>query len=197
MELIYKICYCIVYPFTSFRYPHRTIGRENIPDGAAVVCANHSSNADPLLVAFAVRKRVPLHFMAKIELFRIPVLGWLLRKAGIIPVDRDKADVTSLKTAMKYLKNGEKVGIFPEGRRVGEGESAEAKTGAVRLAVRMGVPVLPIYVPRSKPLFKRLDLVIGKPYYIELNKKAATNEEYHKATEELMTAIESLRADKI
>lgn len=196
MNFIYKLCYSILYPFISLRYWHRVTGRENIPEGAALVCANHSSMSDPILVAFALTKAHQLHFMAKIELFRIPVLGSILRKAGIFPVDRSKTDVTAVKTAMKYLKSGEKVGIFPEGKRVAEDESGDAKSGAIRLAMRTGAPILPVYVPRTKRPFKRVNIVIGKPYNIELDKKSASAEDYDRCAAELMDKINGLRMEK-
>jgi len=191
MKGLYKVFYLLTYPFITLLYWHKTTGRVFIPEGAAVVCANHSSNSDPLLLAYALTRHTHLHFMAKAELFRIPVLGLILRKIGIFPVDRAKSDITAIKTAMKYLKAGEKVAMFPEGRRVANSDGG-AKTGAVRLAVRMGVPVLPVHIPRRKRWFSRVSITIGEPYTISLDKKAASPQDYNRAASELMERIEAL-----
>jgi len=190
----YKFACCLTWPFIGIRYPHKVRGRENIPEGAALICPCHSSNTDPLLAAYAFRKKNVLHFMAKAELFRIPILGPLVYKLGSFPVERGKSDVNAIKCAMKFLKNGEKVCMFPEGKRVWDEENTKAKTGAVILAVRMGVPVVPVYIARKKPWFRRVPIVIGEPYMVDLDKKTATHEDYKTATVQLMEKINALKA---
>lgn len=88
MRFLYHALYRIVWPFFSLAHPVRAQGRENIPEGGAVLCANHSALCDPILVCFACTLRWMVRPMAKIELSRVPVLGWLLGKAGVIYVDR-------------------------------------------------------------------------------------------------------------
>lgn len=192
MKTVYKIAYSIAFPFLFLLYRVKAIGRENIPAGAAVVCANHSNNSDPVLIAFAFTKRYQLHFMAKKELFKIPVLGAILKAAGMFSVDREGSDVAAIKTAMKYLKSGEKIGIFPEGRRVEGEDSAAAKTGAVMLAYKTGAPIVPVYVPREKRFFTKVPIVIGEPYKIEAEGKKLTGADYGRLAAELMEKIEEL-----
>lgn len=191
---LYKICYCITVPFVSLKYRIKTFGREKISNGVAIVCGNHSSNIDPVLMAYAFTRKTHIHFMAKAELFKIPLLGRILKAIGTFPVDRGQSDVNAIKTAMKFLKDGEKVAMFPEGTRIQDESNTEAKTGAVILAVRTNVPVVPVYIARDKKKAGRIPVVIGEPYYIELDKKTAKHEDYKKETIRLMEKINGLRA---
>ncbi len=160
----YRRLYCflrtVLFPF----YRLKLIGRENVPVGPAVFCANHSSNLDPVFMAFAAGINTHLHFMGKIELFRTPILSSIYRGIGSFAIDRGHGDVSAIKTAMKYLKAGEKVGIFPEGARVKSDEGGVAKRGAVRIADQMSVPIVPVYLPRNKNIVHSYTLVVGKPY---------------------------------
>lgn len=108
--------------------------------------ANHISNWDPVLVAIAVKR--PVHFMAKVQLFRIPVLGKLLRALGAFPVDRDAADIGAIKTALTHLKHDEPLGIFPQGKRMrGEvPQTKDIKSGVGMMVYRTEAPVVPIAI---------------------------------------------------
>lgn len=194
MRFWYALLYSIVWPFFSLVHPCRAIGRANIPEGAALVCANHTCLSDPLFLAFALRRKHQVRVMAKAELLAVPVVGWLLGKAGIFGVERGKSDVTAIKTAMKFLKSGEKLLLFPEGTRVKGEDATSAKTGAAMLAVRTGVPVLPVYIPSKKRWFRRTPVIIGAPFYPTVPDKKATSEEYHAIAEEIMGHIRALKA---
>ena len=187
----YRLVWLLTWPILNLIYPRRTFGREHVPGpGAFLICANHSSNVDPFLVAYSMGWRCQIHYMAKAELFRIPLIGPILRGLGIFPVDRQGGGAMAIKGAMKFLKEGEKVGIFPEGTRVST-EDGEAKTGAVRLAARLGVPIVPVYVARQKKVLRFNRVAIGAPYLVELDKKAAP-EEVERVAEELMAKIRQL-----
>ena len=127
--------------------------------------------------------------MAKIELSRVPVLGWLLGKAGVIYVDRGHADVHAVKEALKWLKEGQKLLVFPEGTRVREGEVVEGKSGAALFATRTGTPLIPVYVSRKKYWFRPSPVVIGEPIYPKIAGRKATAEELEQITEQLMAEI--------
>ena len=146
---------------------------------------------DPFFMIFSMGVGCHLHFMAKAEIFRVPVVGPALRGIGMFPVDRKSGGAQAMMGAMKLLKSGEKVGMFPEGTRIMTEEESVAKVGAVRLAARMGVPIVPIYVPRKKRLFRFNKTVIGAPYMLELDKKASA-EEFDQAANELMEKIRLL-----
>lgn len=189
MNTAFFIAYCILYVFKIILYPLVYTGRENIPEGPAMVCANHSSNADPILISYAVGLKNMMHFMAKIELFRIPLLGRILTAMGSFAVDRGNNDMVAVRTAMRYLKSGEKVMIFPEGTRVRESDAVAGKAGAVRLAMRLRVPIVPVYITSNKKLFRKTYINIGKPYYIDPSKTAEDSDEL---ASELMRKIYEL-----
>lgn len=191
----YTFLYCVVYPFFNLVHPGRVIGRENIPQGGLMICCNHTSDSDPLYLAFAFRLKNQIRPMAKMELLQIPVVGWLLAKAGIFGVERGKSDIGAVKQAMKFLRDGEKVLIFPEGTRVHEsrGEVSHPKAGAAMLAVRCGVPILPVYIPEKKRWFRRTPVVIGEAFTPTVSTRKGTQEEYEAITEDLMVRIRALK----
>lgn len=192
MRAAYTIIYCFLWPFFNLLHPCKAIGREHIPEGGALICANHTRLSDPLFVVFAFHLKNRLRFMAKSELMRIPILGWLLAKAGVFGVERGKSDVGAIKLALKVLKGGEKLMLFPEGTRFKEGDGGAAKTGAAMLALRTGVPVVPVYIPRDKKWFGRTPVIIGAPYYPGVQGRKATPEDYRVVADDLMKRIRAL-----
>lgn len=158
-----------------------------------MVCANHSSVVDPIFIALALGRNDQPLFIAKEELFRVPVFSWLIKKLGAISVDRSKTDIGPVKTSLQYLKKGVKVVIFPEGARVAEDDTLDAKRGAIRIAERSGAYILPVYIPRKKTVFSRVRIVVGKPYKIEKQKEKRTPEEYDRLSNEMMKTIQELK----
>ena len=187
----FYLLYHVIRPVFMLFRPVHGIGQENIPDGPCVICPNHSSMGDPFYVVFAFGK-MPMRAMAKIQVMRIPVIGWILGKAGVFGVDRDKADVKAIKTALKALKNGNKLLLFPEGTRVRDGQSVEAKTGAAMFATRTGVPLLPVYIPRKKKWFSRNTVIIGEPYQPTFAGRKPTPEELDAIAADLMERVRKL-----
>lgn len=193
MKFFYSLVYCVAWPFFNLFHPCRAVGRENIPEGAAILCPNHTSLTDPLFAVFALRLRNRPQVMAKAEVMEIPVLGWLLKKAGVFAVERGKSDVGAIKHALKALKSGEKLLLFPEGTRSKDGELGQAKGGAAMLAVRTGVPIVPMYIPAEKKWFRRTPVVFGTPYLPQIAGKKGTSEEYEAIAQDLMDRIAALR----
>ena len=191
----YRCCFRLAEPFVKFFRPFEISGKENMISGAALVCSNHSAMIDPFQIALAFGINTNVHVLAKIELFRIPVLSSILRKLGMICVDRSINDIASIKSTLMYLKKGEKVVIFPEGTRLSDHDASSAKSGAVKLAERSGVPVIPVYIPRKKPYFRRSCLVFGKPYHISRQTEKRLPDDYAKLSEELMNKIQALDPD--
>jgi len=188
----YRKCFCIARVLFFMFFFYKVRGRENVPDGAAMICPNHSSYFDPILVSLALGIEHYVHYVAKIELFNVPVLSLLIKKLGAISVDRNSSDISTIKASLKFLKKGEKVSIFPEGRRAAADDEVSAKYGAVKLAERAGVPIVPVFVPRKKPLFGRLELVIGTPFIIQAQDTKRTADDYTLLVDSLMDSIEAL-----
>ena len=123
----------------------------------------------------------------------VPVLGWILKKAGVFAVERGKSDVGAIKRALKCLKSGEKLLLFPEGTRSKTGELGPAKGGAAMLAVRTGVPIVPMYIPAEKKWFRRTSVVFGTPYIPQIAGAKGTSEEYEAIAQDLMARIALLK----
>ena len=179
---------------TAFR-PLEVIGKENIPDGAAIVCSNHSHMVDPFFIAFAFGIDRNVHVIAKAELFRIPVVSQVLEKLKMIRVDRGVLDATTVKSTLGYLKNGEVVVIFPEGTRVSTDDAVTAKNGAVKIAERTAAPIVPLFLPRKKPYFKKVKLIIGEPYYIMKQSQKRSSDDYMSLSDTLMGIIKMLNPE--
>lgn len=192
MNKVYAVVYAVIWTVFKVIHPWKIIGSRKTPESGVLICGNHTSMSDPFFVAFGLGSKQQARIMAKIELMRIPVLGFILKKAGVIGVDRGKADITAIKTAMKALKNGERVLIFPEGTRVQEGAEGDAHSGAAMLATRTGVPILPVYIPRKKKWFKKTTIVFGELYQPEFEGRRATPEDYKRISSELMERIFAL-----
>lgn len=193
MKKTYRNLHRYLGPILRFFFPVRIVGRENIPEGSAMVCANHSSLLDPLLVALAFGKLEHLHFMAKKELFSVPVIGKIIANAEAFPVDRGHNDLGAIRTAMRYLKNGCKVMLFPEGTRVSADDAVAAKSGAILLASRTKAPIVPVYVPRKKHIFRKTPIVIGTPYYVTQSGR----DEAGALSRQLMEKIYELKSEQV
>lgn len=196
MNRVYAVLYPLVWIFMRIFHPWRAVGRENVPEGGAVLCGNHTTLGDPVYVVCALGSRCQTHVMAKEEIMKWPVVGWLLKKAGIIGIKRGKADVTAVKESMRVLRNGEKLLLFPEGTRVKEGEVSEAHTGAAMFATRTGAPILPIYIQPKKRLFRRTTVVFGQPYQPEFGGRKPTPEDYQRIADDIMRRIRELGGDR-
>ena len=130
--------------------------------------------------------------MAKEEIRHYPVVGGLLNWLGfVIWVRRGKSDVGAVKTSLKALKGQEKLLIFPEGTR--HEEIGEGKTGAAMMAIRTGVPILPVYISPERRHFHRTRVYIGKPYMPFTEDRRATAEDYEVVTEQIMDHIRAVR----
>ena len=188
----YRKIYSIADVLFRFLFRIKIVGAENIPDKPFLVCANHSSWCDPIFVALALSKNNHVHFMAKIELFKTKILNVLLTKLGAFGVDRKKSDITAIKKTLYYLKHNEIVCIFPEGTRKSKDNMVTPKEGAIHLADRANVEILPVFIPRKKRLFSRIRVVIGKPYKVYKEGLKLTSSESEMQTLELMNKIHSL-----
>ena len=152
-------------------------GRENIPGkGAIIVAPNHKSYWDPPVIGTAVNNRI-IHYMAKEELFKNPIFGWVIRQFGTFPVKRGTVDRQAVRQAVRELKSGNPLGIFPEGTRIKREGLGRFHSGMASLALMTGTPVVPVAVIGTMDLPKKngpLAVLIGKP--IEVKKERPTDE---------------------
>jgi 1-acyl-sn-glycerol-3-phosphate acyltransferase len=172
-------------------------GGEHVPArGPVLLVANHSSFLDPLLVGGMTPR--PLSFMAKAELFRVPLLGALIRRLNARPVRREGADAGALRTALRILQEGGVLLMFPEGTRGPEGTLREPKPGAALLAVMSGAPVVPVYVegsgrawPRGRrlPRLAKVRVTFGAPLRFERRDEKGRKTDYEAVSLAMMTAI--------
>ncbi len=181
----------IVFNMASFLKPKRIYGVENVPEGPAVICANHVHFSDPFYIVHAIPRRHKIWIMSKEEVSRWPVVGPLLKWSEfIIFVKRGKSDVGAVKNALKALKGGEKLLIFPEGTR--HDEIGEGKTGAAMMAIRTGSPILPVHISPQRKLFHPIEIRFGEPYMPFTEDRKANAEDYQIATDALMEKIKAL-----
>ena len=170
LYIIAKIKFLIIFKL-FFRL--KVTGQQNIPlDGPFIIVANHSSLLDPVILGVSVRPKVI--FVAAAYLFKIGWLGYLLRKANSIPVQREN-DISSLKRALKILQQGGVLGIFPEGGVDRQKDDLPIKAGAAFLATKVGVPIVPIKIkgadkalPRGAKFIRslhKIEVEIKKPIY--------------------------------
>ncbi len=126
----------------------RRLGTEHIPEGGVILASNHRSFLDPFAIGCCLGR--PIYFVAKEELFKNPLLGWILNCLGAFPIRRGASDEESMDTAHALLERGQAIVIFPEGTRIRTGSLASPKRGVGRLALQSGKPVVPIAVTNSE-----------------------------------------------
>jgi len=184
-------------------------GLENVPkSGALIVVGNHLHNADPLLISIAIPR--PVHYMAKKELFTVPVIGRIIRLGGAFPVDRGTADRSAIRTADLTLKQGIAVGMFPEGTRSTTRALKFALPGAAMIAQLTGAPIVPVAIIGSErlpfngrthhpaatgqtPTRRRgVTIVVGQPFTIPTRTDDGRKVDRDEATNRLMAEVARL-----
>lgn len=168
---------------TQILFPFKLVGAEKVEDGACVLVGNHYRIWDIVHMACTTKEKV--HFITKKELYKNKFLAHLCGIVEAIPVSRDGQDAKAVMTALRYLKNGEKISMFPEGtRNRTEEELLPLRGGAAMFAIKARVPVYPVMCPHKTRLFRRTKILVGDP--IDLSafyERRLTAEDYAAAEE--------------
>ena len=187
--MLYRFARFVLRVMCVLLYRLEARGIDNIPrEGPVVLCSNHKSLQDPITLGVWVPRKV--HYMAKEELFRIPLFGSLIRAVGAFPVKRGGVSKEAIRTAITLLQGGNVMGIFPEGTRnesVGMG-----KRGAVTMAIRAGATVVPVALVGEYRVFRKMLAVYGSPIDLTPYKEQGTSESMEEATELIMSRIKEM-----
>lgn len=162
--MLYNFARRLFFIYYRLFFRARVEGSENIPSqGPVILCANHISLNDPMLLGSFVKR--PVHFLAKSELFGNPLTSRIMRSIKAMPVDRGSPGMSSFKSAMTVLKNGGVLGIFAQGRRVTlkEHDDGSIKAGVALFALKSGAEVLPVKITPRYRIFLPLTIKIGPP----------------------------------
>lgn len=186
--MIYVVCRGLLRFIYAILFPLKIVGRENVPEeGGVLLCANHISLLDPMTIGIKLKRQVK--YMAKAELFTVPVLGWLIKQLGAFPVKRGGVSKESIKISLNTLRSGNMMGIFPEGTR--NSDAGSAKKGAASFALRSGAAVVPAAIIGSYKPFRRMTVVYGAP--IDLSAFAdAGSESLEAVTDVIMGRIREM-----
>ncbi len=182
-----------IYVYCKIVHRAEVIGKENIPkDENFIFCGNHRNYLDPPLIVVTVGRHV--RFMAKEDLKKNPFFAFLGVVFDGIYVKRDSKDVTALKTALKALKNGESIALFPEGTRNGLEKGEKVKDGAAFFALRTGTRIIPVGISGGLKKFEKVRIAYGKPLdlskYEEMYKNKETEKEaLEEASKVIMDSI--------
>ena len=196
---LYLVAGSLSWPVVRGLYRLRARGLEHIPEGGFVLAANHTSNFDPWPLGIPFLPKRQLRFMAKAELFN-PVLTPILRAGGAFKVRRGEGDLDAMRTAAQLAREGEIVVMFPEGTRRKKGlrKKFEARphTGAARIALSAGVPLVPAAIGGTDRLSRLgpLRVAYGEPVDLSDLQELETKPAAAIATERLMSKIEELKA---
>ncbi|EFA72309.1 1-acyl-sn-glycerol-3-phosphate acyltransferase [Raphidiopsis brookii D9] len=197
LALYHAFKWSVVSPMLHAYFGGKIYGVENVPQtGGLVIVSNHASYFDPPIVSNCVCR--PVAYMAKEELFKIPVLAQAIKLYGAYPVSRGTSDRAAIRYALEYLENGWAVGVFLEGTRTRDGRVHDPKRGAALLAAKAKVPLLPVSlwgsekivqpgtpIPRKVPLTIRIGKLIATP-------SSTSKEELEAVTHQCANAINTL-----
>jgi 1-acyl-sn-glycerol-3-phosphate acyltransferase len=189
MNKIYAAGQFLSRTFFRLFFRPQILGKENIPSEKGVLlCSNHINNLDPPLVGAFLKRQT--NFMAKAELFDVPVLKFILPKVDAFPIKRGSSDRQAMRTGLKLLKDGKVVGVFPEGTRSRTGKLGKGLSGVGFFALRSPADVIPCAIIGSYKPFSKLLIVYGKPVDMDSMRERKLSPE--EATEEIMEAIQEL-----
>ena len=197
-NLFFTVVYYLGRALLSVLFPATVEGLDRLPRNGVLLCPNHSSNWDPIPIALLLPVNYRLHIMAKVDLFKNPILAWILRRLGAFPVSRGSSDIQSVKTAMQAIRSGDNLLIFPEGTTIHngigyvDGLPAHAKGGVAVIGVRTGATLVPVFVDGPKKPFHRTRIIFGEPYTPVYTGHHGTSEEMQKIADDILAAAYAL-----
>lgn len=176
--------------FFNSLYRLKVYGTEHIPEqGAVILCSNHISLLDPPIVGTPLQRKV--HYMAKAELFNIPLFGRLITKFGAFPVKRGGVSRESIRHCLALLADGKVLGVFPEGSR--HNKTGKGQKGAASLALKSNATVIPVAIIGQYKLFRRMKIAYGEPIDLREYADDHTSQGLERVTELIMSNIEALK----
>ena len=186
----YKFAVTAFRIYANIFYKFEVIGKENIPnEGNIIIAANHKSNLDPILVAAAIQNR-EVAVIGKKELFENKFLNKILTSMKVIPIDREKPDVSTIKTILRTIKQGDAIGIFPEGTRIKEVGFGDAKAGLSLFAIKGKCEIVPVSIISNYKLFNKVTIYIDKTISLEnYYKEKLTSDDYTRLSQDVFEII--------
>ncbi len=198
MRPYYRLAYHIV-GLELLLHRIRVEGRENVPEGGCLIVSNHVSFMDPTTVGWAVAREI--FYLGRKSLFKPPFWSRFLHICNVLPIDRDGHDIAGLRRIIRMLKEGHGVLLFPEGTRSKDGSIQGSEPGAGLIALKAGVPILPVRIfgtfeslsRHTKRLrFHPIRVVIGQPYRQTVAEGRRDKESYGPVAQEMMDRIAAL-----
>ncbi len=185
---------CKIIALIIFRVKVTNADNFNKTNGRCIICCNHISMIDPVLIACFVKRKI--NFMGKKELFDVPILKNILKGVGVFPVDRTGVSLSAIKYAISLLKEDKVLGIFPEGTRVKEFNEENAKSGVSMIANMSNSLIVPVFIRSKFKLFSKVEIIFGEPTnYFEGIEGKITSEHHTEIGKQILRDIYSL--DKV
>jgi 1-acyl-sn-glycerol-3-phosphate acyltransferase len=199
--MLYKISQFIARGLFRLYFRVRIEGKENIPkEGGYIIVANHISFLDPLLICTIVPRII--HYLTYAIYYYARPLHWFCKRVYCIPIKKDGKDISGLKKALRLLKSGELIGIFPEGERSQTGQLQQPEPGVALIALRAKVPILPVGIRGAYEAFPRgakfpkpqqITITFGKPFriddHIDVQRKAQNSDVQQHVLDLIMSRI--------
>ena len=200
MNPVYRLCHSMAKNLARAALNFRVIHPDRlIENGPALICSNHVSFFDPPLVSISFQKEI--HFLARHTLYSNPIARWIFPRVNVTPIDQDRASMAGLKTAVRLLKDGHRVLIFPEGSRSPDGQLQPAAGGAGLVVAKSRAPVIPMRLfgayealpyGASTPRFTTVTAVVGQPLTFPEQDFPSTREGYQAISDAIMASIASI-----
>ena len=198
MNRFYRTVVTLFAPLIKFLFHIEAKGLEHVAEGKGLVlCPNHSSGWDPIVLCAVLPPTFRMRLMAKKELMENPFLRLLIEKLGGFGVDRGGADLAAVKLSIKTLKDGDNLLVFPEGTRVEKEGDERAKGGVVMIAMRAEAKLVPVSLGGKKRLFHKTRIVFGEPYVPEVASRRPTAEELQSCADEVLRRAYALGREEV